>query len=172
MAYATWNPKLYDDKHAFVWQQAADLLDLLAPQPGERILDLGCGTGHLAAKIANTGAKVVGLDASQEMIAQALLSYPQVEFIIDDARWLPFNQEFDAVFSNATLHWIPDAGLVVESIARALKTGGRFIAEFGGKGNIRHVIHAMAEASLAVTGKRLPNPWYFPSIAEYSVLLE
>src|ERR1700736_448812 len=101
-----WNANLYDAKHAFVWKFGADLLPLLAPRPGERILDIGCGTGHLTAQIAESGAQVVGVDRSQEMVAAARKAYPNLQFEVADARKLPYQGEFDAVFSNATLHWI------------------------------------------------------------------
>src|ERR1700733_15356167 len=104
-----WDSALYDDRHSFVWKKAEDLIDLLEPQPGERILDLGCGTGHLTAQIAARGVEILGLDASASMIAQARQNYPRLKFVLADARALTFEQPFDAVFSNAALHWIPDA---------------------------------------------------------------
>src|SRR2546423_478698 len=100
-----WDADLYDDKHAFVWRHGASLVDLLDPKPGERILDLGCGTGHLTAKIAESGATVVGLDHSAEMLNQARAAYPGLEFVRGDARDFAFSEPFDAVFSNAVLHW-------------------------------------------------------------------
>src|SRR5262245_40311511 len=101
-----WNPALYDGKHSFVWQFGADLLAALAPQPGERILDLGCGTGHLTAQVAAAGAAVVGLDRSEPMIVQARRSYPGLRFELGDARDFTAAEPLDAVFSNAALHWI------------------------------------------------------------------
>ena len=101
---------LYEARHSFVWNLAADMLPLLAPAAGERILDLGCGTGQLTAKIAESGASVVGLDRSPEMIGQARQNYPGFEFRLADAANFSFPGEFDAVFSNAALHWIPEAG--------------------------------------------------------------
>jgi trans-aconitate methyltransferase len=168
-----WNATLYDAKHAFVWEKARGLLEWLASQKGERILDLGCGTGQLSAEIAATGAEVVGVDRSAEMIAEARGKFPSLCFEVCDARALPFANEFDAVFSNAALHWIPQAEQVVAGIARALKPGGRFVAEFGGIGNVRHVVAALerALAELGVSPEGA-NPWYYPSIAEYSNLLE
>ena len=173
MAKTGWNATLYDTKHAFVWEKARGLLELLAPQPGERILDLGCGTGQLTSEIASTGATVVGVDYSQEMIAEARNKFPKLQFDVCDARALPFTQEFDAVFSNATLHWIPQAEQVIAGIARALKPGGRLVAEFGGKGNIQTLMTAFENAlsRLGVTSDGA-SPWYYPSLAEYSVLLE
>src|SRR5947209_1485354 len=134
-----WNAALYDVKHSFVWQHGAALLELLALQPGERILDLGCGTGHLTAQLAAAGADVVGIDRSAEMIAQARHSSPALRFDLADARDLVFDEPFDAVFSNAALHWIREPERVVSSIRRVLKPAGRFIAELGGKGNVQTI---------------------------------
>jgi len=130
----TWNPEFYDARHSFVWQRGADLIDLLDPQTEERILDLGCGTGHLTAQIAARGAEVMGIDSSAEMIEEARKHYPALEFRVADARDFSLGQPVDAVFSNAALHWIQPAERVVSCVWKALKPGGRFVAEFGGKG--------------------------------------
>src|SRR5437868_5307298 len=92
-----WNPALYDGKHSFVWKYGASLLELLAPQPGERILDLGCGTGHLTAQIAEAGAEVIGIDAAAAMIEEARRAYPSLRFEIMDARDFTFAEPFDAI---------------------------------------------------------------------------
>jgi trans-aconitate 2-methyltransferase len=131
-----WDPGLYDDKHAFVWRHGASLIELLAPQPEERILDLGCGTGHLTARIAEAGAAAVGLDHSAEMLTQARQAYPKLHFVEGDARQFAFPEPFDAVFSNAALHWIREPEAVLCSVRKALKHGGRFVAEFGGRDNV------------------------------------
>src|SRR5437868_9493066 len=102
----TWNADLYDSSHSFVWKYGASLIDLLGPQAGERILDLGCGTGHLTAKIAAVAAEVVGFDSSSEMVCQARLAYPAIRFEVADAREFSLGSGFDAVFSNAVLHWV------------------------------------------------------------------
>jgi len=135
-----WNASEYDAKHAFVYEKAMGLVDLLKPKMGERILDLGCGTGVLTSEIASRGAEVYGIDRSIEMIEQAKSKFPTLRFEVADARELKFNEEFDAVFSNAVLHWIPEPEKVAAGIARALKPGGRFVAEFGGKGNIQTLV--------------------------------
>jgi len=168
-----WNATLYDEKHRFVWEKAKGLLDLLAPRSGERILDLGCGTGQLTSEIAATGAHVVGVDRSEEMIERARNKFSALRFEVCDARSLPFHEEFDAVFSNAALHWIPEAEPVVEGVVNALRPGGRFVAELGGKGNVRNVVLAL-EAALIELGISTAgaNPWFYPGIAEYSALLE
>ena len=166
-----WDSTLYDDRHAFVWQNSADLIDVLDPQPGERVLDLGCGTGHLTAQIAARGADVTGIDASVSMVAQARQNYPKVKFVLGDARRLAFEQPFDAVFSNAALHWMLDADEVASSMARSLKPGGRLVLEMGAKGNVASIVKALEE-TLGGRGIGYRNPWYFPDAAEYSGVLE
>lgn len=168
-----WNSQLYDDKHSFVWKLAAGVLELLEPKPGEHILDLGCGTGHLTSKIAEAGAHVFGVDRSPEMIAQAREQYPTLRFEVMDALDLTLEETFDAVFSNATLHWIHEPERVITAIAKLLKPGGRFVAEFGGKGNTNELLKAIHRAwrNLALPGAP-PRPWYYPTIPEYSGLLE
>jgi trans-aconitate methyltransferase len=170
---ARWDANLYDQKHSFVWKMAAGLLDLLDAKPGEFILDIGCGTGHLTAQIAATGARVTGIDFSPDMIGQARATHPSLTFEVMDARELSLAEKFDAVFSNATLHWITDPEPAVASISSVLKPGGRFVAEFGGKGNIEALMSALRRAwhDLSLPSP-CPNPWYYPSIAEYSCLLE
>ena len=171
---AEWNADLYDAKHAFVWKYGADLVSLLAPQKGEHILDIGCGTGHLTAKIAESGANVVGVDRSPEMVNAARKAYPGLPFEVADARDLQFHNEFDAVFSNAVLHWIREPERVIRKIENALRPGGRFVAEFGGKGNIRRMqdVFERVWTDLPNAGRVEVNPWYYPSVSEYAALLE
>src|ERR1700744_2302574 len=166
-----WDSSLYDDRHSWVWKKVGALIDLLGPQPGEKILDLGCGTGHLTAKIAERGAEVVGLDGSASMIAQARQNYPKLKFVLADARTFAFDQPFDAVFSNAALHWIPEADPVIARVARALKPGGRFGLEMGVQGNIATITDAL-DAVLREMKREPRNPWFFPSLGEYTTLLE
>ena len=156
-----WDATAYDSRHGYVSRLGAGLIDDLDPQPGERILDLGCGTGHLTNKIAEAGALVEGIDKSPEMIALARQNYPQLNFVLADAAAYRAGQPFDAVFSNAALHWMQPPEPVVQAISGALKSGGRFVAEFGGKGNTKSILSATQH-----------NPWYFPSVAEYASLLE
>ena len=166
-----WNPDLYSKQHAFVWEAAGDLLGLLNPQPGERILDVGCGTGQLTARIAEAGAQVTGVDSSASMLEPARRDFPQISWLLADARKLHFPDPFDAVFSNAALHWIPEARQVAESVAGALRGGGRFVAEFGGHGNVETIVQAAIVAG-ARQGVNLQKPWYFPHLGEYANLLE
>lgn len=167
-----WDAALYDARHAFVWHHGAGLMELLAPQPGERILDLGCGTGHLTAQIAAAGAEVVGLDSSPTMLDQAHRAYPHLTLAVGDARSFHFDDPFDAVFSNAVLHWVPEAEAVVRCVWAALKPGGRFVAEFGGRGNVCRIETALREV-IQERGCEAPDRlWYFPSVGEYTGLLE
>jgi trans-aconitate methyltransferase len=136
-----WNPTAYAEAGAFVPSLGAGVLEWLAPQPGERILDLGCGDGQLTAKITARGAKVVGFDASAAMVEVARAR--GIEAHLGNAESLPFNHEFDAVFSNAALHWVRDQDAMLAGVHRALKPGGRFVAEMGGQGNIAAIRTAL-----------------------------
>ena len=169
-----WNAPEYQQSHSYIWQYGADLLELLDPQPGEIILDVGCGTGHLTAEIARSGAGVVGVDSSADMVRTASQNFPDITFLQADARSLSFEQPFDAVFSNAVLHWIKEADEVLDSITRCLKPGGRIVAEMGGKGNIEGVVSALRRALSSALGhpRNEVDPWYFPTIGEYARLLE
>lgn len=170
----SWDPGLYDGKHSFVTGYGAALLDILKPHARLRILDLGCGTGQLTHKIASAGAQVIGFDLSAEMIRAAQSKFPDIDFRIANAADFDFGSDFDAVFSNAALHWVQDAEAAIACIAKALKTQGRFIAELGGKGNTEAILAALYLAFEA-NGLEIPadkNPWTFPSIGEYAILLE
>lgn len=168
----SWDSELYEAKHAFVWQLAEGVFDLLAPQPGERILDVGCGTGQLTSKIDAVGASVVGIDLSPAMIGQARQNYPHMTFSLQDVTKLSYDGEFDAVFSNATLHWVLDAESAVRAMARALKPGGRLVAEFGGVKNVQLIELAVRAAVARYAATVPPSLVYFPSIGEYTPLLE
>ena len=170
----TWNANLYNDKHDFVAKYGEDVLEWLQPQNGERILDVGCGTGILTQKIKESGAFVMGIDASAEMIETAKTSFPNIEFLVKDATDFSFDEPFDATFSNATLHWIIEQSKALQCIYNNLKSGGRFIFEMGGKHNIesihKAVIRAIREAGFA---DKIPsNTNYFPSPAAQCLLLE
>lgn len=169
----SWNPELYEARHAFVWQLGEGVIDLLAPKPGEKILDLGCGTGQLTHKISERGAEVTGLDASPEMIGQARQNYPHLRFVLEDAAHMRFESEFDAIFSNAALHWMLDVIGVASGAARALRPGGRFVAELGGKGNIALIEHAITTVAESYHGEGIPKKrTFYPSVAEYAGVLE
>lgn len=163
-----WNSSRYAENARFVSDLGAPLLDLLNAQPCERILDLGCGDGVLTAKITGTGADVIGADSSADMVSAA--QRHGIEARVVDAYQLDFDTEFDAVFSNAALHWMSlDPARVIAGVYRALKPGGRFVAEMGGHGNVAAITVALC-ATLEEFGcdSENTNPWYFPSVEEYS----
>ncbi len=167
-----WNTALYDQKHAFVSEYGKGLIPVLEPQPGELILDLGCGTGHLTKTIAESGAQVIGIDSSASMVEAAQAAYPDLEFLVADAKDFSFPLPFDAIFSSATLHWITEAEQVVRRIAASLKTDGRLVVEFGGKGNVATITTAVQQSFRELTHREVDFGWYFPSIGEYASLLE
>jgi trans-aconitate methyltransferase len=166
-----WTPASYDTHARFVSDLAGGVMDWLAPRAGETILDLGCGDGVLTAEIAARGARVVGIDSSAELLAAA--SARGLEVRVMDGQRLDFDGGFDAVFSNAALHWMPDAAAVARGVRRALNSGGRFVAEFGGHGNVAAIVTAMLAVARARGGDlRLAMPWYFPSPEGYARVLE
>ena len=166
----SWHPERYARNARFVSDLGAPVLALLAPRPGERILDLGCGDGALTEKLLAEGAEVVAVDASPEQVSGAQARGLDARVMRGEA--LDFEQEFDAVFSNAALHWMKDADAVVEGVARALKPGGRFVGEFGGGDNVGRLRRALI-AALDRRGHdgAAADPWYFPDEAEYEAKL-
>lgn len=169
-----WDATTYDDKNSFVWKHGQGVIELLALKRGERILDLGCGTGHLTNQIARAGAEVVGIDKSKAMIDEARRLYPNLRFEIAEANHFHFEQPFDAVFSNAAIHWMKDQPSVARCIWDVLKPGGRLVAEFGGKRNVHAIRTALADAVKAAGEEVSFEPFarYYPSIGEYATLLE
>jgi trans-aconitate methyltransferase len=167
-----WNAELYDTKLAMVTHYGDNVLELLDPQAGERILDLGCGTGRHANMIAAAGASVIGIDSSPDMIEQAQAAYPEQDFRVADGHDFHFEEPFDGVFSNAALHWMLEPAKVIARIWDALKPGGRFVMEMGGRGN-NILVRSNITKLMAEAGYPAPEfPWYFPSIGEYVPLLE
>lgn len=166
----SWHPERYARHARFVSDLGAPVLDLLAPQPGERILDLGCGDGALTEKLLAAGAAVVAVDSSSEQVAGARARGLDARVMRGEA--LEFEQVFDAVFSNAALHWMKDADAVLKGVARALKPGGRFVGEFGGGDNVARLRLALIGA-LDRRGHDggAADPWYFPDEAEYEAKL-
>jgi trans-aconitate methyltransferase len=169
-----WNANLYDQNHSFVSKYGNNLIELLAPKQGEKILDLGCGTGDLAKELYDVGVNIVGVDKSKNMITEALNKYPHINFTVRDTTNLGYNIEFDAVFSNATLHWVKQPKQALKCIYQSLKPGARFVAEFGGKGNVHtitdEIIHQFKESGIEYKMEQFP--WYYPSIGEYTSLME
>lgn len=164
-----WDPERYRRNAAFVPALGAPVLALLAPQPGERILDLGCGDGTLTRLIAERAA-VVGVDASPEQVAAACAL--GLDARVMSGERLAFAGEFDAVFSNAALHWMRAPDAVIAGVWRALKPGGRFVAECGGAGNVAAVRAALI-AALVRRGfdGAAADPWYFPAPDDYRARL-
>jgi trans-aconitate methyltransferase len=167
----TWDPDRYAKNARFVADLGAAVFELLAPKPGERILDLGCGDGALTAKLAAAGARVVGVDSSAPQVERARKLGLDARVMSGEA--LTFDAEFDAVFSNAALHWMTRADAVIEGVRRALVPGGRFVAELGGFGCVEKIKSALV-ASLDRRGidGRAAVPWYFPSVEDYRPKLE
>lgn len=165
-----WNPDQYATNARYVAELGSPVLDLLAAQPGEKILDLGCGDGVLTAEMKELGSDVVGIDASAAMVeaTQKLGITAQVM----SGESLAFKPDsFDAVFTNAALHWMKRAEAVVEGVYGILKPGGRFVGEFGGYGNVATIETAIA-AALATRHIHVESPWFFPRPDEYRQMLE
>ena len=166
-----WEPERYRQQAAFVAEGGLPVLELLNPRPGERILDLGCGEGALTEKLMALGCQVIGVDSSPEQVAAARAR--GIVARVMEGQHLLFKAEFDAVLSNAALHWMMPVDAVIAGVWRALKPGGRFVAECGGEGNIKTIETAL---SMALERRGIPaaplNPWYFPAPAEYRSRLE
>ncbi len=169
-----WNAAFYDGKHSFVSKYGSGIMELLAPMEGEKILDLGCGTGDLAKQLSDSKVNVIGVDQSENMVQQARSKYPDIPFFVQDATKLDYEDEFDAVFSNATLHWVKQARKALISTYKSLRHGGRFVAEFGGKGNVQTIVDEIIQQlkTAGIDYQKEQFPWFYPSIAEYSSLME
>lgn len=169
-----WDANLYNNKHSFVAKYGEDVMGWLAPQKGEHILDVGCGTGTLTEKIAEVGAVVTGIDASPEMIAKAKQAYNNIEFLVKDASNFSFDKKFDAAFSNAAFHWIKDQQSLLQCIYDCLKNDGRLVYEMGAKYNIGSIHNAvkkvLIEEGFAENTNIEVN--YFSSAGEQATMLE
>ena len=164
-----WTTDTYRENAAYVPALGSAVFELLHPRAGEHILDVGCGEGALTARIAAAGAVVVGIDASPDMIGGAKARGLDARLL--NAENLPFDQEFDAVFSNAALHWVRDHDAMLAGVRRALKPDGRFVAEFGGHGNVAPIQTAI-RAVLARRGWTSNTQRYYPTVEEYSARLD
>ena len=166
-----WSADDYARNARFVADYGADILSWLDPGPGMAVLDLGCGDGALTETIAASGAAVVGVDGSPDMVEAA--KRRGLDARVMDGQNLTFEDAFDAVFSNAALHWMRDAPAVAAGIARALKPRGRFVAELGGHGNVATIATALRATADRFGGDRdLAHPWYFPTPETYRAVLE
>ncbi len=165
-----WNTKTYGENTRFVSTLGKGVIGLLDPKEGERILDLGCGDGVLTEEISSYGADVVGIDGSENFVETARSRGIDARNV--DGHQLEFDREFDAVFSNAALHWMLKPEKVISGVARALKPEGRFVGEFGGFGNVAAISAALNAVGASMDGDlSLAGPWYFPTSEAYSKLL-
>ena len=139
----SWDPERYARNARFVADLGMPVVELLEPQPGERILDLGCGDGALTAKLVEMGCSVVAVDSSAEQIEAA--RELGLDAHVMDGHGLTFENEFDTVFSNAALHWMGHPDEVIAGVRRALRPGGRFVAECGGHGCVDTIVRALTE---------------------------
>ena len=166
MTEQTWNPETYDKNARFVSDLGMPVVELLDPQPGERILDLGCGDGVLTKKLEDRGCELVGIDSSPELVQAALAL--GLSASITDATEMDFCAEFDAVFSNAVLHWIRDADRAIRNVFQALRPRGRFVAECGGHKCVETIQSALVtELDRRGYDGWAASPWYFPTAEEY-----
>jgi SAM-dependent methyltransferase len=166
-----WEASAYEKNARFVSDLGGEILSWLAPKAGEDILDLGCGDGALTERLAASGARVLGVDMSPSLLEAAKARGLNVRQ--ENGHALPFAHEFDAVFSNAALHWMTEPDKVIDGVRRALRPGGRFVAEFGGHGNVAAIVTAMRAAARAFDGdSALAGPWFYPTDREYAQMLE
>ncbi len=166
----SWDPDAYARNARFVSDLGAPVVELLGPRAGERILDIGCGDGALTKKLVELGCEVVGVDASAAQVEAARRLGLNAR--VADGERLAFDAEFDAVFSNAAIHWMKRADDVIAGVWRALRPGGRFVAEFGGHGCVATIKRALIDALArrGIDGDAL-NPWYFPAVEDYRARL-
>ena len=167
----SWDAKNYVSHASFVAEYGSPVLALLTPVQGERVLDLGCGDGALTLKIVESGANVYAVDSSESMVKSAKARGLNAE--VKNGERLNFDGEFDSVFSNAALHWMLDYKSTIQGVYRSLVTNGRFVGEFGGEGNVQHIVCAMRQVfeENSEFGDFV-NPWFFPSAERYKAELE
>jgi ubiquinone/menaquinone biosynthesis C-methylase UbiE len=173
-ATTIWQPQHYDFNHGFVSEYGKELISILNPQPGQTILDLGCGTADITRVIKDIGANVIGIDSSIEMLEQGKVKYPELDLRCVDMLDMDYRNQFDSIISNAALHWVHDAKTAVKNMNRALKLGGSIVLEFGGKGNIHNIQSSITNVlyNLGFEANSRRKIWYFPSIGQYCTILE
>lgn len=169
-----WNPILYNDKHSFVYNYGESLITLLEPKAYQRILDLGCGSGQLTKKIDELSLETIGIDKSIDMIKDAKSKFPNIRFEVMDASNFQFDNKFDSIFSNATLHWVLNYKSAIKCMYQNLNESGKIVIEFGGKGNVATIVNQLKKSLQARNYTKQSNlePWYFPSIGQYTTELE
>ena len=167
----TWSSKTYAENARFVSNLGMSVVEWLTPKAGERILDLGCGDGDLTVKLRDFGCEVIGVDSSPDFINSAKSRLLDARLL--DGQNLPFSSEFDAVFSNAALHWMKQPDKVIDGVWQSLKPGGRFVGEFGGHGNVSTIESALhTELEKRGIDANTINTWYFPTVEDYQTRLE
>jgi SAM-dependent methyltransferase len=166
-----WDAASYERNAAFVAELGEPLVALLAPRAGQRVLDLGCGDGRLTLALRQAGCVVVGVDASASQVEAARRR--GLDARVMDGQALDFDGVFDAVFSNAALHWMKRPDLVLQGVWKALRPGGRFVGELGAAGNVGAIVRALDEA-LRRRGRSFADlsPWFYPTGPEYRARLE
>lgn len=164
-----WNTEKYEKNARFVSDYGIDVISWLDPKPHEYILDLGCGDGVLTKKIIEFGCKVLGVDGSLEFVNAA--KKIGVNAVQGDGENLNFEEEFDAIFSNAALHWMTDQEKVISGVSKGLKKGGRFVVEMGGAGNLEKIQKVITE-TVSEYGYKIKKCWFLPTESEEKKLLE
>tara|TARA_Y100001934_G_C12374207_1_gene788194 strand:- start:1252 stop:2037 length:786 start_codon:yes stop_codon:yes gene_type:complete len=169
-----WNAGLYDRSFSYIQDMAVELIELLEPRNGEKILDLGCGTGAMTNNIVQRGALVDGIDNDSAMINLARKRYPKIKFLCISGTDFSSNSQYDAVFSNAALHWMKQPAIVIDRMSNVLRPGGRFVGEMGGSGNVQILIKCLLQTleEMGLSRDKINCPWYFPHPDEYAKLLE
>lgn len=166
-----WNAALYDNKHDFVSEYGKGLLEFVPKNKNQRILDLGCGTGTLTAQLSNLADTIIGVDSSVNMIEKAKEQYTDIQFMVCDALALPFEKQFDVVFSNAVFHWIGDHNALLKQVYKVLKPNGLLVCEFGANGNVVTIENAFMNACQDF-GYKYTSKFNFPTVDTFSDLLK
>ena len=166
-----WNAMLYDNKHDFVSEYGKGLLEFIPKNKNQSILDLGCGTGMLTAQLLNLADTVIGVDSSASMIAKAKNQYANIQFEVCNALALPFEKQFDVVFSNAVFHWITNHDALLKQVHKVLKPNGLLVCEFGANGNIATIENAFMSACQDFQYKYTPK-FNFPTVDDFFGLLK
>lgn len=166
-----WDSDTYTSDFDFVYKYGDDVTSLITAPVGSTVVDLGCGNGALTAQLSETGYDVIGVDASEKMLAAAKKAYPSLKLVLGDASRIELSKKADVVFSNAVFHWIDNQDALIKNVNRLLKDGGELVFEFGGKG-CAETVHGALEREFERHGLKYPRVFYFPTISEYAAILE